>query len=167
MNYTRTTHDHPSLGPLTGVQYNDFVVQFRNIPFATIPGRFRQSQLIDVNYAKGRDCTAYAYSCPQVPQNGVAFGGFLLGDQPREYNESECLAVIISVPKQALVNGNKGEQAKDLLPVLVYVHGGAFKEGAHTGAFYGKCSPPEHILRNSRTTCEAMLIMRNSKTQRG
>ncbi|KAL7916803.1 Alpha/Beta hydrolase protein [Trichoderma velutinum] len=150
MNSTHTTHDHPSLGLLTGIHYNGLVIQFRNIPFATIPGRFRQSQLIEVDKGKGRDCTAYAYSCPQVPQNGVAFGGFLPGDQPREYNEFECLSVIISAPKQALINGAKGEQAKDLLPILVYVHGGAFKEGAHTGAFYDTARMTDISVRDGK-----------------
>lgn len=41
------TFNHPELGPLTGLIQPDNVVQFRAIPYATIPGRFKRSILLD------------------------------------------------------------------------------------------------------------------------
>jgi hypothetical protein len=36
---------HAELGDITGITRGDDIVQFRGIPFASIPGRFRQSVL--------------------------------------------------------------------------------------------------------------------------
>jgi len=38
--------EHRQLGSLIGLARGDDVVQFRGIPFASIPARFRQSQLL-------------------------------------------------------------------------------------------------------------------------
>jgi hypothetical protein len=37
---------HPQLGELVGMTRGDDIVQFRGIPFAEIPGRFRQAKLL-------------------------------------------------------------------------------------------------------------------------
>lgn len=39
--------NHPQLGELVGFQRGDDIVQFRGIPFAEIPGRFRQATLLE------------------------------------------------------------------------------------------------------------------------
>ena len=41
------TFDHSDLGPMTGVVTPEDVVQFRNIPYATLPGRFKRSVFLD------------------------------------------------------------------------------------------------------------------------
>lgn len=38
--------DHPTLGRLRGVQLPSGIVQFRNVLYATIPGRWEQSKLL-------------------------------------------------------------------------------------------------------------------------
>lgn len=39
--------EHKDLGQLIGLARGDDVVQFRGIPFATIPARFRQARLLE------------------------------------------------------------------------------------------------------------------------
>lgn len=41
------TFHHPELGSLTGLIQPDNVVQFRTVPYATIPARFKRSILLD------------------------------------------------------------------------------------------------------------------------
>jgi hypothetical protein len=53
------TFNHLDLGPMTGVVSPDDVVQFRAIPYATIPGRFRRSVLLDNISATSRDFTRF------------------------------------------------------------------------------------------------------------
>jgi hypothetical protein len=45
MTVSDYTLNHPELGSIIGFARGDDVVQFRGIPFASVPGRFRQSIL--------------------------------------------------------------------------------------------------------------------------
>jgi hypothetical protein len=45
-SYPTATFKH-SIGTLTGLQLQENVVQYRCIPFASIPARFKHSKLID------------------------------------------------------------------------------------------------------------------------
>lgn len=131
---------HPRLGTITGrlIDQEHFdgtkvgapVVHFRSIPYATIPARFKQSELLSTipdgydGRMKG-DFTEYGYACPQIPQSADAVSGNFPGEKSREYDEFACLNLTIS----ALPNNSEGQMAKGL-PVMVYVHGGALEEGA-------------------------------------
>lgn len=137
MDESQFTFTHLSLGSLTGVIRSPSVVQFRNLPYAQIPARFRQSRLINALSTDQRNCTANGYASPQIPQTAAAFGGPLLGEPVREYDEFSCLNLIINVPRQALERA-QSDRKSSLLPVMVYVHGGAFSEGVHLGAVQGK-----------------------------
>lgn len=118
---------HPQLGSMTGRLPTPRIAQFRSIPFARIPGRFRQSTVItEFDEAESRDFTSYGVVCPQSGHTEVnAMGGPLLGDSETElkYDEFSCLNLTIAAPTDGLGGG------KDLIPVMVYVHGGALKEG--------------------------------------
>jgi carboxylesterase type B len=136
---------HTALGPIAGrlfdSTHNDGqevtvpVAHFRSIPYATIPARFRQSVRLHglPDYFDGRPkgvFTEYGAACPQIPQptgKGSPSGGCAPGEGPVTYDEFSCLNLTISAPVSAL--GPEGEQAKELLPVMVYVHGGALTEG--------------------------------------
>jgi carboxylesterase type B len=137
MSASHTSHRHPSLGPITGIVRTPAVVQFRNVPFARIPGRFRQSVLVDTLTPAQRDCTVDGYGCPQIPQTSAAVGGPLKGEPVYQYNEFDCLTLVISTPKQALDDVSNSGQSHKLLPVMVYVHGGAFSESLHIKALHG------------------------------
>ncbi|KAJ9622593.1 hypothetical protein H2203_006241 [Taxawa tesnikishii (nom. ined.)] len=109
------------------------VVHFRSIPYATIPERFRPSVLLDElpdrfdDRSKG-DFTEYGKACPQIDQGTDPYGGPLPGEGPRSYDEWTCLNLTVSIPKFATEKMENGEQPK--LPVMVYIHGGGFTEGA-------------------------------------
>ncbi len=47
MNVSQYTYNHPKLGLVTGAIRTPSVIQFRNVPYARIPARFRQSEVVD------------------------------------------------------------------------------------------------------------------------
>ncbi|KAH8729924.1 Alpha/Beta hydrolase protein [Ilyonectria robusta] len=120
--------EHPQLGRLVGIRRNEHVVQFRSIPFARAPARFRQARLIDELSPKQKSCTEYTYACPQEEQSMEVFGGPLPGEDQRRYDEFSCLNLTITAPAELLEPG-----CTKKVPVMVYVHGGGFVAGAHYG----------------------------------
>lgn len=135
MNEKTVVYHHPQLGQIKGVVRSDATVQFRNVPYADIPARFRQSRVAIPNPSSApetRNFTARGVACPQTPHNPAAYGGRLPGEPDRAYDEFSCLTLMISVPKSTLSSSRK-----KLLPVMVHVHGGAFSEGNHTADIHG------------------------------
>ena len=62
---------------------------------------------------------------PSKYKTGKTLGGPLQGEPIRQYDEFNCLTLIISAPKQPL--GNVPNRLhSSLLPVMVYVHGALF-----------------------------------------
>ncbi|KAH9224255.1 Alpha/Beta hydrolase protein [Leptodontidium sp. 2 PMI_412] len=121
------TFTHPGLGSLTGVTRSASVIQFRSIPYARIPTRFRQSVAIDVLQNHERKCIAFGASCPQVPQTLEPFGGPLPTECDMIFDEQECLNLTVTAPREAL----EAAQGASSLPVMVHVHGGGFSVGSH------------------------------------
>jgi hypothetical protein len=58
------TFNHPELGSMTGIitTENPNVVQFKAIPYATLPARFKQSILLESLDSTSRDFTQPGYS---------------------------------------------------------------------------------------------------------
>ena len=125
---------HASLGEVIGCVRNDNVVQFRSIPFGRIPARFRQAVPVAELLPAERDCTTFSYACPQIEQDYSVYGGPIPGEPFRRYDEFRCLNVTVTVPRYVLESSAKSSVR---LPVMVYVHGGAFSEGAHYGRSQG------------------------------
>ncbi|MCJ1386196.1 hypothetical protein MMC17_009322 [Xylographa soralifera] len=147
---------HPVLGEITGRVNKKVeedtpdapaIAHFRSIPYAAVPGRFKQSILFGDGLPdhyderpKG-DFREYGYACPQIPQPYDAVGGKLPGEGDRMYDEFKCLNLTVSAPYSSLrkvpTTGHGTSSEKKLLPVMVYVHGGAFSEGAgHVSAMH-------------------------------
>jgi carboxylesterase type B len=110
---------------MTGLLLPDNVVQFRAIPYATIPARFKHSVLLDsLSSNSPRDFTKHGYACPQTFGPESAGGGpFPDYVYPPPTDEFECLILQINVPLACL------KEKWEKLPVLVYVHGGGFMLG--------------------------------------
>jgi carboxylesterase type B len=128
---SHTPITHPTLGPLTGTLRSPSVVQFRSIPYARIPARFRQSVPISTLEPEERDCTEYGPACPQNLQSMDALGGMLEGEKAVWFDEGRCLGLTVTGPGAGLEGRGPGRGAPGV-PVMVHVHGGAFVEGSHT-----------------------------------
>ncbi|KAJ9604172.1 hypothetical protein H2200_011006 [Cladophialophora chaetospira] len=122
------TFTHPTLGPLIGVARGDDIVQFRGIPYAEIPARFRQSTLrsslpqgpFDARHP-GPICPQTTLPFPDFWSGPLAADGIELS-KPRP-EEFACLNLNITAPRVALSGDHN-------VPVLVYIHGGAFVVGS-------------------------------------
>ncbi|KAH8815519.1 carboxylesterase [Xylogone sp. PMI_703] len=101
------------------------VANFLNIPYARIPARFRQSVPIDPRKESGIiDATKYGPRCPQpvdVLHDATKHLYPRMGTLDRQ-SEFECLSLNIYAPVDAI-------EGKKKLPVLVWIHGGAFTYG--------------------------------------
>ena len=134
-------YEHPLLGNLQGRlntsgDGQEDVVQFRSIPYATIPRRFAQSELLDkipqtFDARSPGDFRKFGAACPQLLPNADVYGGPIPGEEKVAVDEFGCLNLTISVPRSQLLAGG----VSAMLPVLVYVHGGGLSEG--TGAVDG------------------------------
>ncbi|KAH7110545.1 Alpha/Beta hydrolase protein [Dendryphion nanum] len=120
------TFTHPQLGQLTGVSSPHNVIQFRAIPYATIPARFERSSLLhDISHTD-HNFTKPGYACPQIFGDDTVGGGpFPDETSPPQSDEFQCLILQINVPLAVL----QSSTSPDKLPVLVYIHGGGFVLG--------------------------------------
>jgi carboxylesterase type B len=99
------------------------VAEFRGIPFATIPARFRRSVRIKSLPESTFDATKHGPYAPQHDTNIDAvialFGEYAKtlweGQEGRTMSEENCLNLNIVTPKEAI--------RKQKLPVLVWIHG--------------------------------------------
>ncbi|KAL3458260.1 Alpha/Beta hydrolase protein [Aspergillus heterothallicus] len=121
----------PGLGTVTGLSLNDEVDQYLGIPYAEIPGRFRRSKPAAVPWPEKKwDGTRLGPYCPQPPRD------FYPVPSPQRpwlempaADEFNCLNLNISVPRSAPANGT-------LLPVMVFIHGGAFTYSMNASPIY-------------------------------
>lgn len=130
---TTTTRGIPGLGSISGISYeNGECVQYLGIPYADIPGRFRKSVPAREPWPGNRwDGTKLGPYCPQPPRD------FYPVPNPPERtwlnnpstNELQCLNLNISVPKHEA-------SSPDPLPVLVFLHGGAFTYSTGSSPIY-------------------------------
>lgn len=116
---TQVAHALTALGALEGIQVGPAAV-FRGIRYARAvegEGRFRPPRPVE-RWARTRSASRFG----PVPYQQHIAGGLLIPDSAHELNarESEdCLSLNVTTPD---VSGRR--------PVMVYVHGGNFVEGA-------------------------------------
>jgi hypothetical protein len=114
------------------------ITNFLGIPYAEVPGRFRQARLIDPSQLRGvHDGRRYGPRCPQptdVPRTWRAhlYQGIQQSDS-LPVSEFECLNLNIYAPTEVPTRP---------LPVFVWIHGGGFVVG-DGGPEYGKLFPPQ------------------------
>ena len=98
------------------------IVRFRAIPYATIPGRFQQSILLDNFNAHSRDFTQPGHACPHsFSVYDDQSGGPYPDQAPIKTSEFDCLILEVNVPRSYLETSET-----EKLPVLTYIHGGGF-----------------------------------------
>ncbi|KAH7143498.1 Alpha/Beta hydrolase protein, partial [Dactylonectria macrodidyma] len=110
--------NHPTLGRIEGISLEDEgVVQFRGIPFGSIPGRWKHPVLLHGKLStRTFDATCFGPASPQGEggQRGdlALVGDMQLGERDVAESETKCLNLVITRPAR-LVLGDK-------LPVLVW-----------------------------------------------
>ncbi|OJJ43540.1 hypothetical protein ASPZODRAFT_19263 [Penicilliopsis zonata CBS 506.65] len=115
------------------------VANFLNVPFATIPARFKTAKLLDPTTLNGDlDASQYGPRCPQPadPIHIIMHNMFEVQSMEQYSSELDCLHVNIYAPAD-FESGKK-------LPVFVYIHGGAFNCGDNTTEFDGN-----HLVKRS------------------
>jgi len=138
-------HNHPLLGPLEGLPKKDSLVQFLNLPYANIPQRFARSKLrtgrlMPSDHAPPYDATKPGPSSIQPLGSAKmdAEGNQLPTENLGEESQSEldCLNLQITMPASALPSSSSDDASSKKIPVLVFLHGGAFFLGAGTRGYY-------------------------------
>ena len=143
------TIDHPKLGKIRGTT-NDDLTSFQGVPFARIPRRFARSTLLET-LPSGADFAGYDATRPG-PSSIQSFDAVrndpgeqsipidrISPDEGLHQSDLNCLNLNITVPTFSL-NGSVS-----MLPVLVFLHGGAFLVGAGDRSYYD----PENFLRQA------------------
>ena len=129
--------EHPLLGQMKGrlisSKFGNDIVQFRSVPYAKVPARFKAAVSLDhlpenFDSRAFRDFTDYGAACPQVGASGDAWfdshGGREADDFGLTFDDLTCTTLSIAVPKSILERPEASS-----LPVMVYVHGGGLSEG--------------------------------------
>lgn len=129
-------HSHPILGVIAGKQISPGLVQFRSIPYATIPQRFARGQLLKaLPSEKGSDCyDASEYGPCSIQQSDyieqdIKWNQFPVQPTRSQTQSEDCLRVTITVPEFQLTSKCK-------LPVLAFIHGGALSIGSGERYWY-------------------------------
>lgn len=151
MARTGTSFQHPTLGKLFGLTRGSKrnLMYFHNIPYGKISQRFARATLVE--------------SLPQT-YHEVAHDGTDLPPasiQPHDSGKMDCKG---NQFPEDLMKGYKEEQSEDCLrlniikpdsatptsrlPVLVFIHGGAFFIGSSTRPYYGPATLCEAAIRN-------------------
>jgi carboxylesterase type B len=133
--------EHPLLGPLQGATVAERFTQFRSIPYGTIKHRFARSELL-MDVPRRKELTTEPILreiydvTKQGPQSIQPLGSAhmdaksnQLPDDVEEQDQAEnCLRLTITAPKDATPDSN--------LPVVVFIHGGAFFLGSGERKYY-------------------------------
>lgn len=150
MAITGKVFHHPTLGKVLGLTRGN-LIHFYNIPYGKISQRFARATIVQ--------------DVPQTPfcQRDSAYDGTKLPPasvQPLESGKMDCKG---NQFPEDLMNGYTEEQSEDCLrlnvimprsttptsslPVLVFVHGGAFFIGSSTRPYYEPSTMCEEAIR--------------------
>ncbi|PSN60221.1 alpha/beta-hydrolase [Corynespora cassiicola Philippines] len=116
---------------MIGIVQPDNVVQFRAIPYATLPARFKQSVLLDRLPEGKTDFTKPGFACPHIFGADIFSGGPRPDEPPLQSSEFSSLILQLNAPLSTLqsLQADKDGNTPAKLPVMVYIHGGGFVLG--------------------------------------
>ncbi|KAL8689088.1 MAG: hypothetical protein Q9218_005157 [Villophora microphyllina] len=143
---------HSTLGRLRGVELKNRLIQFRSLPYGTIHQRFARSQLLDHLF---RQHGEEIYDATKIgPSSVQPFGAaqmdadsnqlpadIIKDDQPQS---EDCLRVTITAPADTL------NKSGTRIPVLVFLHGGAFFLNSGERPYYSPITFLNHALSESK-----------------
>ncbi|KAH8659774.1 Alpha/Beta hydrolase protein [Xylariales sp. PMI_506] len=108
--------------------------EFRGIPYATVPGRWEHSQLRTRLPRDIFDATKNGPKCPQPsgPNDSRTYQSYLPFPEDVTESEFDCLNLFVVRPSAKALERAGCNPVTSKLPVLVWIHGGAFAFGAGT-----------------------------------
>lgn len=152
------TFQHPALGSINGRSNGNFK-QFLNISYGKIPQRFNRAIFVDklpqTDGQQPYDATnippasVQPWNSGKMDCEGNQFP-FDLVDGYEEDQSENCLRLNITMPKSTRPN--------DSLPVLVFVHGGAFFIGSSSRPYYDPVTLCEEAMK---TGCPHIFVSIN------
>ncbi|KAF9283523.1 hypothetical protein BGZ68_005310 [Mortierella alpina] len=131
----------PGCGSAAGIyaESQPSVAKFLNIPYATVPERWRPAAKASA-WSGVRDASFQGPVCHQPKSENplVSMTTDDIDEDDEEayakvYNEETCLNLNIFLPKEQL---SIGSEKKPLIPVMVWIHGGGFKDGSNAMSLY-------------------------------
>ncbi|KAE8450077.1 hypothetical protein EG329_006858 [Mollisiaceae sp. DMI_Dod_QoI] len=117
----------PSLNAELIGELDDDLTLFRGIPYATVTKRWTHSQVrnsLDTPF----DATKFGPKCTQVESPYMPLAG--TNQAITTDHEFDCLNLNITIPTQTLKS--RSNNSYPLLPVMVWIHGGAFCHGSNS-----------------------------------
>ncbi|KAF4632773.1 hypothetical protein G7Y89_g5342 [Cudoniella acicularis] len=105
---------------------------FRGIPYASVTKRWTQSRVRD-SLPAVFDATKFGPKCPKPQSSHSSMITVALKNPDVGEDEFACLNLNIAAPLEAVSEKNAGRK---LLPVMVWVHGGAFRHGSNSVTKY-------------------------------
>ncbi|KAG8625247.1 hypothetical protein KVT40_006998 [Elsinoe batatas] len=131
---------HPELGPIVGCKISSELVQFRSLQYASIPQRFARSVVRTGLPDQGKEnlggYNAFEHGPSSIqPVNSVETDVKWNQLPPEaigipQTQSEDCLRLTLTVPNEALETSSKK------LPVVVFIHGGAFMVASGERAYY-------------------------------
>lgn len=147
VDFTMLPLVHPVLGPILGVQ-DDGLTVYRGIPFAQIPRRFARSTLQTslegrwtlggiFDATKAGPISIQPFESPRLDAGEQSIPTDLIApEEGRNQSEHDCLNLTVYVPNPKADETAEGGAPVVKLPVLVFLHGGAFIWGSGDRSFY-------------------------------
>ncbi|KAI2477097.1 PnbA Carboxylesterase type B [Pyrenophora tritici-repentis] len=136
---------HPTLNRYIRGKTSPSTVQFRNLKYASIPARYKDSVPNDTlkpGLDDIVDATQLGPSCPHL-RGAQAWDLTLTGDavlscehgqgETEKMEEFECLNLNVTVPRSTMNTGKRDTRG---LPVFVWVHGGGLAMGSNSWPQY-------------------------------
>lgn len=144
---------HALLGVIRGKVSAGSLVQYLGIPYASVPSRFARSQLLTGKLSPNVFDATLAGSESVQPENATesdASGNQFPHDGFKEAPQSEnCLYLNITTPLSP---------PDKLLPVVVFIHGGAFFLGSGSRPYY---DPLSFLARADQTQRNVVFVSIN------
>ncbi|KAI8346026.1 Alpha/Beta hydrolase protein [Mortierella sp. GBAus27b] len=137
----------PNYGILRGsIDQEREIAVFRNVPYAVVPDRWRAA-VKPQPWTGVRDATEQGPICPQNLTDGPLYS--LCEPLANiKYDEKECLNMNIYVPLTSL-------QGAEPIPVMTWIHGGAFREGSNALGLYD----PSNLVQQSIQVKKPVIIV--------
>ncbi|KAK5943654.1 hypothetical protein PMZ80_004662 [Knufia obscura] len=145
---TRVLH-HPLLGAIKGKIISDKLYRCYSLPYASIPQRFARSELLK-ELPQHRDSTVYdattigpsSIQLPKAAQTDAESNQLPTDDVSEQPQSEDCLRLTLTRPLDISPNTT--------LPVLIFIHGGAFFLGSGERAWLNPTTFCLHALTHNK-----------------